>query len=187
MAIPLQYLPLSTILFLAVGLVYILYLAVKNRGDVISGPASTVHDYIPVVYVIAVAMIMHFIFLFNQSAVVFLEFNQARQAYREKKVDEKPSLPALKYGLDNVNIRVANRLAGNFSEQIIPFLLSLHLYATFVSVRGAVLFGWAWLFFRSYYGWAFKRGVPVLFLSTIPAYCCVWGMIGGTIYEVSRK
>lgn len=74
---------------------------------------------------------------------------------------------------------------GNFHEQVIPFLVSLYLHATFVSVKGACTCGWAWIFFRSYYGYVYKKGVPILFLSTIPAYCCVWYMIGGTIYGVS--
>ena len=76
---------------------------------------------------------------------------------------------------------------GNYQEQLAPFLISLYLYATFVSVHGAVKFGWAWIFFRSYYISVFKRGPPLLFLSTIPAYWCVWMMIGGTIYRLSVK
>ncbi|KAL7538354.1 hypothetical protein ACHAXR_009241 [Thalassiosira sp. AJA248-18] len=39
--------------------------------------------------------------------------------------------------------------------------------------------GWTWLFYRSHYLQVFKKVVPTLFLSTIPAYCCVWAMIGG--------
>lgn len=178
-------LPLSTIANLCLGLVYIIHLAV--RSDMVSGKALTSLDYIPIIYVTAATIVAYYIFLFQQSAVVFIEFQKARQAYYEKKIEEKPSFAEMKYGSENLNILAANRCAGNFNEQMTPFLISLYMYATFVSVNGAVKIGWAWLFFRSYYLFVFKKGGFVLFLSTMPAYCCVWGMIGGTIYEVSRS
>ncbi|KAL3759175.1 hypothetical protein ACHAWU_001193 [Discostella pseudostelligera] len=136
------------------------------------------------------SMILYYIFLFHQSAVAFSEFNKSKKLEGNKKSDDNnesnaPSLGAIKYGSDNSNVRAANRLVGNFHEQVIPFLVSLYLHATFVSVKGACTCGWAWIFFRSYYGYVYKKGVPILFLSTIPAYCCVWYMIGGTIYGVS--
>lgn len=77
--------------------------------------------------------------------------------------------------------------AGNFNEQLVPFIISLFLYSTFVSVKGACYLGWAWLFFRSYYFIVYGWGIPFLFLSTIPAYCCIWGMLFGTVWELSKS
>ena len=77
--------------------------------------------------------------------------------------------------------------AGNFAEQLPPFLVGLYLYSTYVSVGGAAKLGWLWLIFRSYYVPAFHRGIPTLFLSTMPAYNVVWWMIGVSVYEVSMK
>ena len=57
----------------------------------------------------AAAIVLYYIFLFHQSAVALMEFNRARQAYREKKIEEKPSFRNTKYGSENVNILAANR------------------------------------------------------------------------------
>eukprot|EP00956_Cyclotella_meneghiniana_P009563 scaffold13204_cov66-Cyclotella_meneghiniana.AAC.2 len=190
-----------------IGLAYIFCLTIDGFDEITSGPASSTKDYVPIIYgkideiniveknelciftthssVTSAALTMYYIFLYNQSAVAFAEFDKAQQAYRDKKIEEKPTLMKIKYGLDNTEIIVANRLAGNYNEQLLPFLISLYMYATYASVRGAVHFGWAWLFFRCYYGQAYRRGV-MLFLSTLPAYCCIWGMICGTLYEVTR-
>ena len=47
----LPYLPLSSIVGLAAGLAYdVHYLALKNWGGIIPGPAKTSQDYEPVVY-----------------------------------------------------------------------------------------------------------------------------------------
>ncbi len=50
MAIPMQYLPLSSMLPLGVALVYVVYLAATTYDDAITGPAKSVEDYIPIVY-----------------------------------------------------------------------------------------------------------------------------------------
>jgi len=89
----------------------------------------------------------------------------------------KPSYPKLKYSTDNFAITAANRSVGNLMEQMIPFLVSLYSYATFVSVAGAVKCGWAWIFFRSYYSFVFKKPFPAIFTSTLPAYACIWYML----------
>lgn len=65
---------------------------------------------IPFDAVTAAALSMYYIFLYNQSAVAFIEYDKARQAYHEKRIDEKPTLLKIKYGLDNPEIIVANRL-----------------------------------------------------------------------------
>lgn len=55
-------------------------------------------------------MCMYYIFLFYQSRVAFEEFSQEKRLYDNKRIDEKPSLSKIKYGLDNANVRAANRL-----------------------------------------------------------------------------
>ena len=186
MSFPIHFLPLSLIYTISIGLIYIIYLA-KNHDETYAGPAQSSKEYTPIVYVTVATMCLYYIFLLNQSYTAFHEFHQAKQAYREKKTEEKPSMLKIKYGSDNYNVHVANRTAGNLFEQLIPFIVSLYLYATFVSVSGAAKYGWAWVFFRSYYGLAYKRPFPTLFLSTIPAYICVWGMVGGTVYTLSKQ
>ena len=185
MAVSLVLLPLSVIVPIVASLVYIAYLAL-NHTETSTGPAQSTKDYIPIAYVTAASMCLYYIFLFLQSYTTFVELELAQTAHREKKMDVKPDIKKIKYGIDNLNILAANRTALNYLEQLIPFLAAVYLYSTFVSVSGAVKFGWAWLFFRSYYGWAFKMPFPGLFLSTMPAYGCVWGMIGMTVYTVSK-
>lgn len=53
---------------------------------------------------------MYYIFLYNQSAVAFDEFDKAKRAYRDKKIEDEPTLREIIYGLDNTEILVANRL-----------------------------------------------------------------------------
>ena len=40
--------------------------------------------------VTSAALIMYYIFLYNQSAVAFDEFDKAKRAYRDKKIEDKP-------------------------------------------------------------------------------------------------
>ncbi len=65
--------------------------------------------------VTAASMILYYIFLFNQSAVAFSEFNKSKMLQENKKSDDNtdhnaPSLGAIKYGSDNANVLAANRL-----------------------------------------------------------------------------
>ncbi|EJK45114.1 hypothetical protein THAOC_36293 [Thalassiosira oceanica] len=136
--------------------------------------------------VTAAAMAMYYVFLFRQSTVSFAEFEKALREYKAKKTDVKPSIGRIKYDLGNPNILAVTRTVGNYNEQLAPFLIGMYLYASFVSVKGAAQYGWAWLLFRSYYEWGYRR-VPALFLSTIPAYGCVLALIGGTVREVSSR
>mmetsp|Transcript_21530 Transcript_21530/g.49357 ORF Transcript_21530/g.49357 Transcript_21530/m.49357 type:complete len:193 (-) Transcript_21530:107-685(-) len=182
----LKYLPLSGVYSLTLVLLYIAYLAAGGHGDAATGPAANIDDYAPVVYVTAAAMAMYYVFLFRQSTVSFAEFEKALRDYKEKKIDVRPSIGRIKYDLGNPNILAATRTVGNYNEQLVPFLIGMYLYASFVSVKGAAQYGWAWLLFRSYYEWGYRR-VPALFLSTIPAYGCVLALIGGTVREVSSR
>ena len=150
-------------------------------------PAQNSNDYIPAFYVTAAALCMLYVFLFNQTGTVFIEHGKAKRAYREKKTDKKPTLLQLKYSHDNIHILAADRCAGNFLEQLVPFLVSVWCYATFVSATGAAKYGWLWLFFRSYYLLVFKKPFPALFLSTLPAYTCIWYMMGSAVYAVATN
>jgi hypothetical protein len=187
MTVPIHYLPLSATYSFLAGLVYVVYAAYTDTRSPITGPAQSVSDFIPVVYVTVSSILLYYVFLYNQSATVFVEFAKAKREHRDKKKEgEAPSLAKIKYGLDNFTVIAANRCAGNYGEQLIPFLISLYLHSLFVSVEVATKCGWCWLMFRSYYSWAFKMPFPGLFLSTMPAYFCIWWMIGSTVVAISK-
>lgn len=156
-----------------------------NKGTAdYDGPATTSKDYVPVFFVSAAAMCMLYAFYLIQSYTGFAEIARTKKEYSEKKTDKKPSYVGIKYGTESKAMLAANRAAGNLLEQMIPFLVSLFGYATFVSSGGAAKIGWAWLFFRSYYLVAYKTG-GMMFLSTMPAYCCVWFMLLYAVYGAS--
>lgn len=181
-----EILPLTAVYSMMAGFAIVAYLAFQHGLPASTQqPAESAKDYTPVFYVTVATITMFYIFLFNQSKTVFSEFNKLKTAYKEKKTEKAPELGNLKYGKDNVNILAADRAAGNFMEQMIPFLVALFGYATFVSVAGAVQHGWAWLFFRSYYLTVFKMPFPTLFLSTLPAYACIFSMIATTTYVLA--
>ena len=150
-------------------------------------PAESKDDYVPVFYVSAASIFMFYAFLFNQTMTVFLEFSRLMKEYKEKKREVKPSFSELKYGTDNMKVLAANRCAGNFLEQLIPFIVALYAHATFVSVTGAVIHGWVWIFFRSYYLLVFQKPFPWIFSSTLPAYTCIWSMLASTAYTIASK
>jgi hypothetical protein len=58
-------------------------------------------------------------------------------------------------------------------EQSIPFLVSLGLHAALVDVGCAAQLGWWWLLFRAMYPLCFSRGIPILFVSTLPSYAFI--------------
>jgi len=191
MPFPIQYLPLSAVYSFIVGIVIVVVVFFTNGATTVIGPAQSPSDYMPVVYVAVSSLLLYYAFLFNQAATVFVEFAKAKKEHSdavegEGVQGEEPSLVKIKYGLENFNVLAANRSAGNYGEQLIPFLVSLYLYSTFMSVDGAIKCGWSWLVFRSYYSWAFKIPFPGVFLSTMPAYFCIWWMIGGTVYAIAK-
>merc|ERR1712232_635162 len=81
------------------------------------------------------AMAMYYVFLFRQGTVSFAEFEKALREYKAKKTDVKPSIGRIKYDLGNPNILAVTRTVGNYNEQLVPFLIGMYLYASFVSVR----------------------------------------------------
>ncbi|KAL7505960.1 hypothetical protein ACHAXN_003350 [Cyclotella atomus] len=178
-------LPLSGLCSIAAALIYTVYLAARTSPS--DQPASSRTDYIPIAYIAVSSMLVYYIFLMCQSAVSFYEFFKAEhEYYNKKKGGVKPSVIKIKYGSENFNVLAANRTVANYSEQIIPFLVSLCLCASFVSVARATTLGWMWLVFRSYYPLVYMKGPPILFLSTLPAYTCVWMMLGETVMTISK-
>lgn len=63
---------------------------------------------------------------------------------------------------------------GNTLEQLVPFLVSLWLYALTVGPHSTRWTGCIYLVARALYPWAFWRGSPAILLSTVPGYCVVW-------------
>jgi hypothetical protein len=183
-ASPVYLLPLSGLLSTMAGFFAIVSLAFQYPSAT-PKPAESAKDYVPVVYVTAAAICMLYTFFFNQSVTVFWEFSRLNTEYENKKILEKPSFKNLKYGSDNRNTLAAARCSGNFLEQLLPFFFSIFGYATYISVEGAAKFGWWWLFFRSYYLVVFKMSSPAIFLSTLPAYSCIWFMMGSAVHAVA--
>ena len=154
-----------------------------RAGPVPPGPAKTLAAFAPVAFVTAACVALLYVFLFNQSAAAFGEHARKRREAKDRG-DKAPQLAEVKYG-NSVAVLAANRCAGNYLEQLLPFLLSLYGHALFVSASRAAMFGWAWVFFRSYYGLAFSRPFPALLASTMPAYCCVWWMAGTAVHAAA--
>lgn len=189
-----QILPLSGILSSGASIVAVLVLAWNHhRGagqHAAAGPATSAADYIPVFFVTTAVLALLYGFYWNQSYTAFSEYFRLKEDYENnhhnKKSDDPrpPSLMALKNGYENKAVLAANRCAGNLLEQLVPFLVSMYAYATYVNAQEAARIGWAWFAFRSLYLPAYHR-FPWIFASTVPAYACVWYMMGRTVYVVA--
>lgn len=175
-------LPLSGIVSCYAAIVALVIFAFNHGTSQYQGPVKSSIDCTPILFVAGAVLSLLYSYYWLQSYTSFSEFFRLKKEARAKKVDRAPSLDELKYGkADNAAIRCADRCAGNLLEQLIPFFSSVIAYATFVDAGGAARIGWAWFFFRSYYSYAYRR-FPLLFASTLPAYCCVWYMMGFSIY-----
>ena len=150
-----------------------------------TGPAKTIASCVPVTFVMAACVALFYAFAFNQSSTAWTE--HARLKSEAKKAGEKPpKFNEVKYGTLSTKLHNANRTLGNFWEQLVPFLVSLLGYALFVDANRAAVLGWAWLFFRSYYPFLFALPFPGVLASTVPAYWCVWWMVGATVLAAAR-
>lgn len=178
--------PLSGIISCYAAIVALVIVGFKHGTSQYQGPANSFTDCKPLLFVSGAVLSLLYSFYWMQSYTTFTEFFRLRK--EAKKKDDggsPPKLLELKYGkVENLAIRSADRCAINFLEQLIPFFASMLSYATFVDVGGAARISWAWFFFRSYYPYAYKR-FPLLFASTIPAYFCVWYMMGFAIYSAA--
>lgn len=177
-------LPLSGIISCYATIAALVLVAFNHGTSQYQGPVTSSSDITPILFVAGAVLSLLYSYYWLQSYTSFSEFFRLKKEAKDKKSDRAPpSLNALKYGkADNLAIRCADRCAGNLLEQLIPFFLSVFAYATFVDAGGAARIGWAWFFFRSYYSYAYRR-FPLLFASTLPAYCCVWYMMGFSIYS----
>jgi uncharacterized MAPEG superfamily protein len=185
-----MYLPfmgtISCVVSIAAIIIVAFSAAVGKRHH--DGPALSKQDYVPVLYVVAATLALLYSFYWNQSYTAFKEYFRLQEEAAQKKDDghqAPPTLHQLKYGgVDNRAITAADRYAMNLLEQLPAFFLSLLGYTAYVSSSNGAKIGWVWFFFRSIYPYCYKR-FPLLFLSTIPAYACVWYMMIRTIYEVT--
>ena len=173
-------LPLSGIVSCYTSIVALAIVGFRHGTLQYQGPANSINDYKPLLFVFGAVLSLLYAYYWIQSYTAFAEyFRLKKEAKKEDKIG--PTLWELKYGkVENSAIRCADRSAGNLLEQLVPFFVSMISYATFVDAGGASRIGWAWFVFRSYYPYAYKR-FPLLFASTIPAYCCVWFMMGFAI------
>eukprot|EP00560_Eucampia_antarctica_P007661 CAMPEP_0197823690 /NCGR_PEP_ID=MMETSP1437-20131217/1012_1 /TAXON_ID=49252 ORGANISM="Eucampia antarctica, Strain CCMP1452" /NCGR_SAMPLE_ID=MMETSP1437 /ASSEMBLY_ACC=CAM_ASM_001096 /LENGTH=160 /DNA_ID=CAMNT_0043422979 /DNA_START=195 /DNA_END=674 /DNA_ORIENTATION=+ len=125
------------------------------------GPGQSAEDYIPVFFVTVATILLLYIFLFQQGGTAVLEHERLWGEYLEMKQAreksspntktsllnnnlQKPSMVEIKYWSKNLSVLAADRCAGNFQEQMIPFLITLYSYAVFVGVEGAAKTGWIW-------------------------------------------
>jgi hypothetical protein len=177
-------LPLSGIFSCIASIIVLMAVAWNHGSSSCQGPAASSEDYAPILFVATAALALLYAFYWLQSYTCFAEYARLKKAYREKKTDKKPSFDGIKYGTESKAVLAANRCAGNLLEQMVPFLVSMFAYATFVSAGDAAKIGWTWFLFRSYYIYAYNR-FPFLFASTIPAYVCVWYMLGRAVYEAA--
>ena len=153
----------------------------------------------------AAQMALYYTLLFRQSATAFREFRRLRGAWKDRREkankdgkaleEAPPALMDVKYGALQTGsktvdaparaaVLAADRAVVNLVEQSLPFALFLWLHALSVSVQSAAVLGWVWVAFRAIYpvAWALKvvvPGVPMIFLSTIPAYTCVFALAAG--------
>ena len=108
--------------------------------------------------------LLHYSFLFRESATAFSVLAQLRKA------GEKIGINAIKYGSAGGSVMLnAVRTSGNMVEQSPAFLILLWLHGIFISPSSASWHGWLWLFFRSIYPQVFGT-IPYIFFSTFPGY-----------------
>ena len=135
-------------------------------------PADTA-DCTPVLRVCVAWGCLFFAFIFFQSAQKFYALNQLRRDFKKTDDSERPpSFGAVKYGSAGAKYGTltGDRTVGNMLEQAVPFFLFLYLHATIIDIRTAAKYGWYWLLSRSIYPFVFSRGIPLLFVSTVPGY-----------------
>ena len=101
--------------------------------------------------------LLHYSFLFRESATAFSVLAQLRKA------GEKIGINAIKYGSAGGSVMLnAVRTSGNMVEQSPAFLILLWLHGIFISPSSASWHGWLWLFFRSIYPQVFGT-IPYIF------------------------
>ena len=149
-----------------------------------AGPGRTLGAFAPVMFVVVASIAQLYAFLFQQSAAGFGEHARLKREAR-KRGEKAPALAEVKYSGRYGAVLAADRTVGNYTEQLAPFLVSVIGYALFVSANRAATLGWLWIVFRAYYPLVYAQPFPALLSSTIPAYCCVWWMLGMATYAAA--
>ena len=150
-----------------------------------AGPVTTLKSAVPAALVVTAALAQYYALLFTQSTTAFAELSRLRRAYKERG-EKPPVLSDVKYGNSKTDlVRAADRCMGNYLEQLLPFLVALAAHAAFVSANAAAVVGWLWLVFRLYYPLVYSRPFPGLLISTVPAYWCVWYLLGHAMHAAA--
>lgn len=179
-------LPISGMVAGIASILALINVAWKHGVSFFQGPASSSKEYTPILFVAAAALALLYVFYCFQGYTTFCEQNRMKKENSKAEFESHPSVFRQQHGKSSKAILAADRCAGNLLEQMTPFLGSIFAYATFVSSGDAAKIGWIWIFFRSYYPYAYNR-YPFLFASTIPAYCCVWFMLGKSVFEAASS
>ena len=148
---------------------------------------TTRQEYAPVIKATAAYFSLFFTFMMFQSFSKFYLVSVKAAELKNKKSDEKVSLSAIKYGANKTGLALnSDRTFLNMLEQSPAFLVSLWMYAVFVSAENAALGAYCYIVFRALYPFLFAMGMPWIFLSTFPNYFVIWYFLGATVYEALR-
>jgi hypothetical protein len=79
----------------------------------------------------------------------------------------------VKYFSKNILALTTDRTVLNMLELMVPFLVGLWMHAIIISSNAAGNYGFAYLVCRAVYPFAYRLGIPWLFMSTIPNYICI--------------
>lgn len=122
----------------------------------------------------------------------FLFGLQSRTKYRLKARYAKEGKVFDRYFGQDEEMLAVDRAVANTHEQMVPFLLSLWLFAVFVSPSYATWMGTAYVALRAAYPFLLGRRVSkvqskrVAFV-TFPAYLIVLTMLGGTVWTAFSR
>ncbi len=122
---------------------------------------------------------------------VFLLGFQSRTKYRLKASYAARGEVFDRYFGQDEEMLAADRVVGNTHEQMVPFLVSLWLYAIFVSPTRATWLGVAYLALRASYPLLLGSRVSKtqsrrVALATFPSYAIVFTMLGGAVWAAIR-
>jgi len=128
----------------------------------------------PVVRVTLGFVSLYFAFIAFQSFSKF--YLHAKLKAEAKKKGEKPAaFSAIKYGSKGGRLGLCgDRTVGNTIEQALVFLPLLWLSAhSSLGPEQTAFWGWTWLASRAIYPFMFYRGIPFIFISTVPGYVVI--------------
>ena len=131
--------------------------------------------YAPVLVVTVAWVLLHYTFLFGQSAMAFHVLGKEKRA-------GLISLRSIKHGGQGGKLMLmANRTVGNFMEQSVAFVPGMWLCAFFYDSFSAAVLGWLWLITRTYYPFVYNQPFPALWFSTIPGYVLIFSSYAAAV------